>query len=86
MFMPKYNLIEIFIEQNCRACDEVLAVIAAFADQVSVAVTVFDRESDPTIFRERRVLISPATFVNGRLAFYGSFSADALRNHIIHAG
>ena len=80
--MQKNQLIEVFVEKNCRTCDEVLAVIAAFAAQVSVAVSVFDRECDPTVFRERRVLISPATFVNGRLAFYGNFSLGALRHHV----
>ena len=80
--MIKKNFIEVFMEKNCRACEEVLAVIASFRFNTAVDVSIFDRERDARVFQERNVLICPATFVNHKLVFYGNFSLSELNDRL----
>ncbi len=75
------NIIEIFVEETCSTCSRVIEDVSTFVRGTDIAVRIFRREADPETFRERNVLICPATFVNGRLSFYGEVSTEALRKH-----
>lgn len=75
-------LIEVFVEQTCQACRTVLALIDATSRRLGCRPTVYTREQDNEVFRERRVVITPATFINGRLVFYGEFSPGALERQL----
>ena len=70
------NIVEVFVEDNCSSCEEVLRVLQGFEDQARFLVRVWNRNSDAEEFQSRRVLLSPATFINRRLVFYGAFSKD----------
>jgi predicted thioredoxin/glutaredoxin len=75
-------VIEVFVEQTCQACRAVLGLVEAVSRRLGCRATVFTREQDNETFRARRVLITPATFINGRLAFYGEFSPAALEKKL----
>lgn len=76
------NLIEVFVENNCSACKEVLDMIHSFADQYCIRLRVYDRKEHQDVFQERTVVVCPATFVNKRLAFYGAFSSEELSRYL----
>jgi len=76
------NIIEIFVEDTCSTCSRVIEDVSTFVRGTDIAVRIFRREADAEKFRERNVAICPATFVNGRLSFYGDVSPEALRKHI----
>ena len=78
----KTNLIEVFVEENCKACDDVLSLVRSFAQKPDVELKVFDRERDFLLVQERQVVIFPATFMNKRLLFYGEIAANALRKRL----
>ncbi|MDE3056725.1 MAG: thioredoxin family protein [Bacteroidota bacterium] len=78
----KKHLVEIFVEKNCRACEEVVTTIARFISYPDIDVRVFNRETDSSVFRERNVVVCPATFVNHRLVFYGGFQTQALEKYL----
>jgi hypothetical protein len=81
----KTNFIEVFVEENCPACNSMLSLAQRFVNDVSVELRVFNRQRDPEMFRRRHVVICPATFVNNKLVFYGEFTADALEKHLHQA-
>ena len=64
------NLIEVFIEENCKACDSVLSVMRSLAQEPNVELKIFNREHDAPLVQDRKVVIFPAIFVNKRLLFY----------------
>jgi predicted thioredoxin/glutaredoxin len=72
------NQIEVFVEKNCKACEEVVAILQESVHNNSVDVKVFEREHHQELFHRRRVVICPATFFNKKLAFYGTFTQSAL--------
>ncbi|MBI4418182.1 MAG: thioredoxin family protein [Ignavibacteriales bacterium] len=76
------HIIEVFIEKNCKACSEVLEVIESFVRQYRVSLQVYDRKEHAKVFRERSVVVCPATFVDKRLAFYGAFSSAELSSYL----
>ena len=78
----KNNVIEVFIEKNCRSCEEALHAIESLVDQFCLNLHVYDRHTDRDVFLARSVMVCPATFVNNRLAFYGSFSSEELSRYI----
>lgn len=78
----KTHVVEVFIEKNCRSCDEVLRAIETLVDQLCLRLHVYDRQADTDVFSARSVMVCPATFVNDHLAFYGSFSGDELKRYI----
>ena len=45
-------------------------------------IHIYRQEHDLQLFLERHVLICPATFLNGRLIFYGSFTLESLTNKL----
>jgi len=76
------NFVEVFIETNCNACAQVLNVINSFVDQYRISLRVYDRKEHQSVFRDRSVMVCPATFVNNRLAFYGEFSSEELSRYL----
>ncbi|HLA69247.1 MAG TPA: thioredoxin family protein [Bacteroidota bacterium] len=78
----KNNVIEVFIEKNCRSCEEVLRAIESLVDQFCLSLHVYDRQMNRDVFLAKSVMVCPATFVNNRLAFYGSFSSEELSRYI----
>jgi hypothetical protein len=76
------NVIEIFVEDTCATCARVVNDVSTFVRGSDVTVRIVRREGDPELFRERNVVICPATYVNGRLVFYGDVSPEALAQHI----
>ena len=69
--------IEVFIERNCKSCYRVISLLK----RLRADLTIFERERDKRLFSERNVLIVPATFIDGRLAFYGEFTEEEFINH-----
>jgi uncharacterized membrane protein YagU involved in acid resistance len=76
------NIIEIFVEDTCSTCSRVIEDVSIFVRGTDTAVRIFRREGDSEKFRERNVVICPATFVNGRLSFYGEVSPEALKKQL----
>ncbi|MEX1137767.1 MAG: thioredoxin family protein [Bacteroidota bacterium] len=76
------NIVEVFIEKNCQACKEVLDVINSIMAQYGISLRVYDRQEHKNVFRDRSVIVCPATFVNNRLAFYGAFSSAELSQYL----
>lgn len=78
----------VFVEENCLPCDRVLETVKTLSQMEIVSkVRIFNRNIDPYTCQQFGVLIFPAVFINGRLAFYGEFSVeDAKRfvNHSVH--
>ncbi len=74
--------IEVFVEPDCMACDEVLRVLHSLSAEHPASVTVFNRHKHQNAFLDRSVIISPATFINNKLAFYGAFSSDDFRRYL----
>jgi hypothetical protein len=73
-------LIEVFVEEFCPACKEVLHNLQSLASSGLIAMEIFCQGRDNAVFEERNVSICPATFVNRRLAFYGEFALVDLRH------
>ena len=78
----KQNNLELFIEKNCPACEDVLRTLHQFARQYGIEFRKYDRDTQSQLFRERRIFICPATFLNGRLLFYGTFSTEMLQSKL----
>jgi len=76
------TVIEVFIETNCRSCEEVLRVVRSLVGRLRVQVRVYDRQADKETFSSRSVMVCPATFVNNRLTFYGSFTGEELAQYL----
>ncbi len=76
------HLVEVFTERNCGSCEEVLGVLEGVLDQLGLSLKVYERQADQEIFLGRSVMVCPATFVDNRLAFYGSFSSEELSRYI----
>lgn len=74
--------IEVFVENNCPACDVALASAISAAKECSTNLRVFQREIDRDIFRQRGIAVCPATFVDGKLSFYGEFSFAEIRDRL----
>jgi len=75
--------IMIFIEPNCIACEQVLRTIRAFQKEALVErLVVIDRSEDPATCRHFGIVVFPATLLNGRLAFYGEFSLENLKEYL----
>lgn len=72
-------VIEVFIEQGCSNCGRVTSLVEDVIRDTGASIRTILRETNPQEFGERNVVICPATFVNGKLAFYGEFSAESLK-------
>jgi hypothetical protein len=76
------NRIEVFVESHCPACVAVVRMLIDLTRGGGIDVRIYHRMSDPEEFNKRRVSITPATFVNDRLTFYGGFTDAELKNRI----
>ena len=63
--------VEIFLEYGCRSNAPLIDALQTASAHVSLTITVFIRGKDSAEFLRRGIVISPATFIDGRLAFYG---------------
>ena len=71
----------VLVEPDCIACVRVLETATVLRQKGIVArLLVLNRLYDSESCRKYNVVIYPAVFINGRLAFYGEFTMeDALR-------
>jgi hypothetical protein len=76
------KLLEVFIERDCPSCEEVIGVVNRYRHDPWVDLQIYVREKNASIFRERRVVICPATFVDQRLLFYGAFTLNELARYL----
>ncbi|MBX2991818.1 MAG: thioredoxin family protein [Bacteroidetes bacterium] len=73
----------IFVEPDCVACARVLEAATLLRQQGVVArLIVIDRLRDPESCAKYGVVIYPAVFINGRLAFYGEFSPHDVKRFV----
>ena len=67
----------VLVEPDCVACVRVLETASALHRRGIVAnLLVLNRADDPESSRKYGVVIFPAVFINGHLAFYGEFSME----------
>ena len=59
-------------------------MIRSIALEGDPEVRILYRSTFPLEFVKRGVVITPATFMNGRLVFYGEFSEEALLQYLNH--
>ncbi len=76
------KVVEVFVERDCPACEEVVSLVSEYRDDPSIELRIYDRHKNATAFRERRVMICPATFVDQRLVFYGAFTMNELARYL----
>lgn len=72
---------KVLVEPECDACTRAVQTATDLCRRGIVTnLSVINREVHPEIVRAHGVVIFPAIFINGRLAFYGEFSeADTLQ-------
>lgn len=70
--------VEVFLETGCRSSAPVLDAVHAAAESIALDVKVLFRDRDALEFLRRGVVICPATYIGGRLAFYGPMTADEI--------
>ena len=64
----------VLVEPDCIACVRVLETATVLCQRGIVAnLIVLNRLHNPDSCRKFGVVIFPAVFINGRLAFYGEF-------------
>ncbi len=68
------NLVEVFVEENCAACESVLEILEHLSAELPLVRRTFHRGKDGGEFQSRGITILPTTFINNQLAFYGEFS------------
>jgi hypothetical protein len=76
------SVIKVFVEPGCKSCCRVISLVTSYAQKRRLDLRIFDRERDAQVFRDRNVVVCPATYVNDRLVFYGEFTEEALSKHI----
>lgn len=72
---------KVFVEQNCRACENVLKVVREMHNTRLISkLIVINREKEPEECLKYNVLVYPAVYINDELIFYGEFTIkDALK-------
>ena len=75
-------VVEVFVEQGCSSCARVTSLVEDVIRDTGASIRTILRETHPAEFSERNVVICPATFVNGKLAFYGEFSAESFKSRL----
>src|SRR4030065_419956 len=74
--------IMVFIEPNCSGCERVLQTIRVLQENARVErLEIINRSEDPALCERFGIVIFPATFVDGQLAFYGEFSLDEVKEY-----
>jgi hypothetical protein len=76
--------VEIFLERRCRSSALVLEAVYEAADSILMNVCVLFRDRDVLEFHRRGVVVCPATFIGGKLAFYGVMTSEEIRQFINH--
>jgi predicted thioredoxin/glutaredoxin len=76
-------VVEVFLEHGCRSSAAVIEAVNAAADRIRLDVRVYFRDRDPLEFMRRGILICPATFIGGKLAFYGPMVETEILEYII---
>jgi glutaredoxin len=67
----------VLVEPGCIPCVRVLETASALHRRGTVAkLIVLNRADEPEASRKYGVVIFPAVFIDGRLAFYGEFSIE----------
>jgi predicted thioredoxin/glutaredoxin len=67
----------VLVEPDCIACVRVLETASGLHRRGIVAkLIVVNRADEPEASHKYGVVIFPAVFIDGRLAFYGEFSVD----------
>jgi len=74
--------IELFLEPGCRGSSTVLNVVNTVAETLELDVQIWLRDRDAAEFMRRGVLICPATFIAGRLAFYGPITDEDIHAYL----
>ena len=77
------HLIEVFTEDGCESCERVIELVRSFTGVPDLMVRVYERAADMDMFNARSVVICPATCIDGKLAFYGEYSADELQEYFL---
>ncbi|MCI0721233.1 MAG: thioredoxin family protein [Acidobacteria bacterium] len=77
------NLVEVFVEENCNACETVLEILENLSSDLPVVKRIFHRDKDREEFQSRGIVILPATFINRQLAFYGEFSTRDFHRQLL---
>lgn len=73
----------VLVEPNCIACVRVLHIARILRDKGIVSnLLIIDRIDDPATSRNYGVVVFPATFINGHLAFYGEFSIEGVNRFL----
>ena len=81
--MHSIQEIMVFIEPNCLACENVLQTIRALQENALVeCLAIIDRCKDPALCVRFGIVIFPATFINGKLVFYGEFSLGDVEEYL----
>jgi predicted thioredoxin/glutaredoxin len=79
--MKKVRL-EVFIEPGCKACIAAMYSVREVQSRLAIDVEVYRRDSNGDIFRRRKVVITPAIFIDGVLTFYGEVTPDDIKKKI----
>jgi glutaredoxin len=74
--------VDIFIENECPVCEEVLTAVNEMPDPKNYSVTVHRREEESDYFREKQISIVPAIFLNDTLFCYGSVNTGTMTRKI----
>lgn len=77
--------LEVFIETGCKACVSVMHTIREVQSNLKFDVIVYRRDVDIEVFKSRKVVITPAIFIDGVLTFYGEVSSADIRKKIYQA-
>jgi predicted thioredoxin/glutaredoxin len=73
---PIHEMI-VLVEPDCRSCERVLETAEVLHRCGIVAnLIVLNRIDNPDSCGKFGVIIFPAVYINGRLAFYGEFSVE----------
>ncbi len=78
----KSVLLEVFIEDGCKSCVAVLYTVRSVQADIPFEVKVYRRDTHQDIFKQRKVVITPAIFINGVLTFYGECTRDQIINKV----
>ena len=75
--------IMVFVEPNCLACERVLQTIRTLQKNALVErLEIINRYEDPAMCERFGIVIYPATFIYGKLAYYGEFSVDDVKEYL----
>ena len=71
------NNMKVFVENDCRACENVLRVVNEMnKNRLISKLIIINRENDPEECLNYKILVYPAVYINDELIFYGEFTID----------